>query len=656
MCRRESGLISLKALLMLFTGVLVLLLVVASLAISFQHFRYYLADQLSGHAQDAATAVGLSLSNAIDGRDPVAAGSLIDATFDSGRYLQIRYLDNQGQAIAQREVPLRDVRVPGWFMAWVSLPRSEGRAEVIRGWSRLGQVVVVSHPGQAYVDLWSISRNLVLSASIVGGLALILLFLLLHWALAPLCSLEQQAQALSRKDFRHRLAAPGTRELSRVVHALNSMADDLGVLFEGQAKLVQHLRKQNNEDPVTGLVSRRAFQLRLKAEVESRDATRSGVLLLLQLADFADFNQRVGREEADRLLGQIGAQVRAFVRQHSHAFAARRAGSEFEVFLPGASMVDALHWAKDLLQQVDGRYADSAPGCPVAVHGGLAELSSGLTAEDLEAACDTALRGAQQQGDSGCRCFESTHSIERPARWREQLAEAIELRQWGFWLQPLLLAQGTQPLLRQVQSRLQIGGGWVPAAEFVPAAERFSLMSAFDEPMLTDVLGLLRTHAGAELSVSFGSSSIADAGFRSAVEALLEQHRMEAQRLWVSIAEHVVHHHRKDVGKLVKVLIRFKVRVIVDRFGVGGIPFSYLRNLPFHALRMDPSFVRDLEQHEDNRFYIESIVRIAHSRGILVFGSGVETDAEWKYLLRLGVDGGMGYHLGRPLPLQDVTF
>ncbi|MCH8499945.1 MAG: EAL domain-containing protein [Marinobacter sp.] len=656
MRRRDSGLISLKALLMLFTGALVLLLLVASLAISFQHFRNYLADQLSGHAQDAATAVGLSLSNAIDGRDPVAAGSLIDATFDSGRYLSIHYRDNQGAAIAQREVPLRDVRVPDWFVAWVNLPRSEGRAEVIRGWSRLGQVVVVSHPGQAYVDLWSITRNLVLGALMVGGLALVLLFLLLHRVLGPLRSLEEQAQAISRKNFRHRLQPPGTRELSRVVTAMNSMADDLGMLFEGQAKLVQHLRKQNNEDPLTGLASRRAFQLRLKAEIESRDATRSGVLLLLQLADFAGFNQRFGRDEADRLLGQVGAQLQAFVREHPHAFAARRAGSEFEVFLPGASMVDALHWAKALLQQVDGRYADSAPGCPVAVHGGLAELSVGLSAEDLEAACDSALRDAQQRGDSGCHCFESAHSIERPARWREQLAAAIAQRQWGFWLQPLLPTQSQQPLLRQVQSKLQVDGGWVPAAEFVPAAERFGLMPAFDLPMLADVLGLLQTHAGSELSVSFGSSSISDGAFRAAVEQLLVQHQPVAPRLWVSIAEHVVHHHRKDVGKLVKVLVRFRVRVIVDRFGVGGIPFSYLRNLPFHALRMDPSFVRDLEQHDDNHFYIESIIRIAHSRGILVFGSGIETEAEWQALLRLGVDGGMGYHLGRPLPLQDVTF
>lgn len=128
----QKGVISLRSLLLLYTGNLLLLLLLVSLAFSFDRFRDYVSDQLEGHARDGATAVGLSLSNAIDGRDAVAAASLIDSVFDSGRYLSVEYLDHQGQQIAGRRTTISADGVPDWFVALVDLPLPAGRAEVDR--------------------------------------------------------------------------------------------------------------------------------------------------------------------------------------------------------------------------------------------------------------------------------------------------------------------------------------------------------------------------------------------------------------------------------------------------------------------------------------------------------------------------------------------
>lgn len=94
--RRQRGVMSLGSLLLIFTGTLLVAVLLAGIVTSFGYFRGYVSEQLAGHARDGATAIGLSLSNAIDGADPVASASLIDAVFDSGRYLSIRYLDLQG--------------------------------------------------------------------------------------------------------------------------------------------------------------------------------------------------------------------------------------------------------------------------------------------------------------------------------------------------------------------------------------------------------------------------------------------------------------------------------------------------------------------------------------------------------------------------------
>ncbi|HAC30609.1 MAG TPA: GGDEF domain-containing protein, partial [Marinobacter hydrocarbonoclasticus] len=102
------------------------------------------------------------------------------------------------------------------------------------------------------------------------------------------------------------------------------------------------------------------------------------------------------------------------------------------------------------------------------------------------------------------------------------------------------------------------------------------------------------------------------------------------------------------VSALVRELSRLGVPVLVDRFGVGGVPFSYLKRLPFRAVRIDHSFIHNLDRHDENRFWLESVVGIAHSRGVKVYATGVETAAEYSVLCRLGIDGAMGYHLGRP--------
>src|SRR5690554_2250472 len=289
----QQGEISLSSLLTLFTSGLLVIILAAAFITSFGYFRDYVADQLTDHALDGATATGLSLSNAIDGSDPVASASLVDAVFDSGRYLSVEYIGHDGQEIAGRRMALKGAAAPGWFIRLARLPLPQAEAEVVRGWTRLGKVRVVSHPGRAYDDLWRITLDLMISVLVIGGAGLLALYLLVRRLLRPLTALEQQARAWGRRDFRQRVRTRSTRELNRVTEAMNQMADDLERLFLGQGRLIQHLRRVNSEDPVTGLASRSAFDQRLKAEVMSEEKSAPGVLAMIRLIGFADY--KIGR-------------------------------------------------------------------------------------------------------------------------------------------------------------------------------------------------------------------------------------------------------------------------------------------------------------------------------------------------------------------------
>jgi len=652
--RWQYGVISLQWLLLLFTGSLLVVILLAAFATSYNHFRDYVATQLTAHARDGATATGLSLSNAIDGSDPVASGSLIDAVFDSGRYLSVEYRAHDGTVIAGRSMPLNAHAAPGWFIQLAALPRPEAEAEVVRGWTRLGKVYVVSHPGRAYDDLWRITTGLLLAALIIGGVGLFALWLLLRRLLSPLKALEAQAKALGQRDFRKRVEVRSTRELNQVTEAMNQMADDLGHLFEGQGKLIQHLRKVNNEDPVTGLASRGAFDQRLKVEIESEEKAAPGVLMMIQLGYFADYNRAYGRGEGDRLLKQVARSVRAFVVRHAESFAGRRTGAEFAVFLPGASAADAKVWAGELVEELDGLYADMAAPVDAVVHAGLALASSGAGVRDVLAAADEALRAAQQREESGCWIEEVATDIHHNMEtWRAIISQAIREQNLSLWLQPMVRGVEQKLVHYQVFSRINTPEGALKAGLFLPMAERLGLVADIDRLLIARVLDRLALNSGEVLAISLGSASVADASFREDVVSMLQSAGPVAGRLWVGIAELTLHHHRKAAGELVRALVKLGVPVLVDRFGVGGVPFSYLRNLPFRALRIDNSFVHDLDSHDDNRFWLESVIGIARSRGVRVFASGVETGAEYSVLCKLGIDGAMGYHLGRPFAADE---
>ncbi|WP_165856177.1 EAL domain-containing protein [Marinobacter sp. JSM 1782161] len=653
MRRTRRGIISLQLLLLLFTSGLILLLMVASLVAGTAGFRGYIADQLEGHAHDGAVAVGLSLSNAIDGRDEVASSSLIDATFDSGRYLSIRYVNTASGFEISRRDRLRVPGAPDWFISLTDLPEERflKRAEVVRGWQRLGYVEVVSHPGLGYGDLWRMTRRLALGALVIGGVSLVALFYLLRRALRPLAGLEEQAQAIRNRDFRYRAPEANTRELARVTSAMNQMTNDLGALFEGQGKLIQHLRRMSNEDRLTGLASRSAFEQRLRVVVESHESRRLGVLVLVQLAAFDKVNRFHGRKAADALLKEMAEALLAFLRQHPGSFAGRRAGAEFALFLPGAALVDAEFWVDELLETLDGIYADRSEGREVAVHAGLAVADVNVaSARDLLSASDEALRQAQMSHETNRKVFDTAQSVQLGIdQWRLQLEAALDAEQVKLLFQSIQYTGNDRVHHYHVLSRLQVDGQWVAAGVFLPMAERFRLMAQLDDLVLRRVLALLKQHPLLAFGVTLGTSSIAERSFRERLGDLLQaEGQALLSRLWIYLPEDAVHHHRADVGACVKLLRRHDVKVLVDHFGVGGIPFSYLRNLPFQAMRIDPSFIHNIDSHADNRFYLESIVPIAHSRGVEVFVAGVETASEWQLVTQIGVDGGSGYHLARP--------
>ena len=192
--------------------------------------REQLISQLRSHAQDAATALGLSMTPHVD--DPAMIELMVSSIFDSGYFASIRVVRiADDSVIVERATEIRPENVPGWFVDLVDLQPQGGDALIMRGWEQAARVEVLSHPQFALAKLWDSALGSLFWLLLCGLVSAVLGGWLLRTQLRPLDNMVQQAQAISRREFLTLPRVPRTPELKRVVLAMNQMVDKLKTLF-----------------------------------------------------------------------------------------------------------------------------------------------------------------------------------------------------------------------------------------------------------------------------------------------------------------------------------------------------------------------------------------------------------------------------------------
>ena len=173
--------------------------------------------------------------------------------------------------------------VPAWFIRLTPLTAPRADALIMHGWQQTGSITVECHPGYAYRTLWksALAASLWFAAAaaavaLLGGLGL-------RRLLKPLAEVEEQAMALCDRRFHIQERLPRTRELRRVVTAMNRMTERIRELFQEQAAIADNLRQRAYQDPLTALGNRRFLEAQIKAKLEGKETAVQGVFLLFQV-------------------------------------------------------------------------------------------------------------------------------------------------------------------------------------------------------------------------------------------------------------------------------------------------------------------------------------------------------------------------------------
>lgn len=641
----------------LLTAVLLLfLLLYAGTILSIIHSNAELVEQqMQAHAQDTANSLALSMSQTGLTAEMATLETMFNAVADRGYFYRLEFVDLAENLILEREFPVVYGQVPNWFVELVPLASPRASAEVNAGWNRLGRVTVYTYPGQAYTTLWSLTVQQLTWFGAVAVIVLVLSALALQMLLRPLRRLEVQANEICEQKFPVQEALPRTRELARVVEAMNRVSRRLKELFDGQLFQINRLQNMSYRDAVTGLSNRADFDAGMQALADEEEQP-SGVLMILSISDFARVNTHGGRTEGNAVLQELAARLKTLRDRFPGILLARRQGADFTVFVPGVSRAEARELASELLALSAGLSWTYQAEDPLQVHMGFTHCERVVDPAILLREADAALRQAQAQALACSHEFSDHTPAARPVRtaeaWRELFTTCLEQRHIVLAFQPMIRADRAL-VGYEVYARLRNGEESLSPTVFLAAAERLGYVSAIDRAIL-EALPAVANQRG-YVVVNLSGHSAADAQFQAWLPSFLTQHPILAQRLVIEFPEYHLTRYGDAIAQLQTTITATGASLAIDHFGRGSLATKHLYSLPLLYLKLHRSFVRNIEHDGDQQAYVHALVQMARPRDIQLFAEGVESADEFDMLASLGVSVMEGFYLGRPASQPVAT-
>lgn len=645
--------------LVILIAVLLLMVFVGTFLISVNNTRDYLEKQLASHAQDAATSLGLSISSHLAEGDLATVRSMTDVIFDRGYYRSIRVEDMTGKPMVDRIMPVRIEGVPEWFIEGLPLTTPSGESSLMSGWIQAGRVEIKSHPGFAYSQLWQTVTGTFWW--FIGSMVVVLAIglILLRWVMKPLGAVERQANAICNREFHILQDLPRTPDLRRIVEAMNQMSAKVKKMLDDLDRLASGLRRQAYQHPVTGLANKRYFTDTLANLIRSPEDFSHGVLCLIQLKDFKEYNDRNGYQAGDELLKETARLLEGVVDGSPKRLLAHLAGADFALLVEECSIEEGEALGAGLVTVLTGLYGTGKLDEPNAGHVGMGYFDGRQSLSELMSEADMALRMAQLKGANEWH-LSTPEELEREhvrsaSEWRTFIADALESGRIQLQLQPVVSCPERTLLHQEVLVRIAEGKdgdgqALLSAGVFMPQAESLGMTAEIDKAVIGQVLERLVADADGDTryAVNLSPPSMLSPGFVPWLEQILAQHRGVAGRLIFEMPEYGAVALAEQMRALNEMVAGFGCQFSLDHFGRSFSSLAYLRSFKVDYLKIDGSFMLSLNENSDNRFFVQALTEIAHGLEIRVIGESVESEAVWDILPGLQLDGAQGYYLGRP--------
>ncbi len=439
----------------------------------------------------------------------------------------------------------------------------------------------------------------------------------------------------------------------------------VGTLLDlsAQKAAERRIRELADFDPLTGLPNRRLLRDRFAQLLAAAEREESEIaVIFLDLDHFKRINDSLGHSVGDDLLCEVSGRLAAAVRRIDTL--ARLGGDEFIFALPGIHAAAAAEVARRLLEVcitpfvVGGHELTITPSLGISVF-----PQDGRDLETLLKNADAAMYKAKEVGRNTFQFYASemnTATLER-LLMESNLRRALNQKEFVLHYQPLVSLQsgliiGVEALIRWRHPDL----GMIMPDRFIHVAEETGLINSIGDWVLCEACRQAQSWCEAGLpaltmAVNVAPVQFRQAGFIEVVAGALAASGLEAGRLELEVTERTVMHDADiNLGTL-SALHRMGVELSLDDFGTGYSSLAYLKRFPVGKLKIDRSFVNDLEVDSDDRAIASTIVSMGRNLRLTVLAEGVENFEQLALLRKMGCDMAQGFHFSRALPADEMA-
>ena len=430
-------------------------------------------------------------------------------------------------------------------------------------------------------------------------------------------------------------------------------------------KLAAQVDWQTSHDPLTGLMNRVGFDLKLEELLRSaRDESREHCLMYMDLDQFKIVNDTCGHFAGDELLRQVTDLLSKQVRGND--ILARLGGDEFGVLLVDCPQQPALRIADEMRQSVrEFRFPWNEQRYAIGVSIGLVSITGeSESVERMLSAADTACYAAKEGGRNQVHLYRSDEG-EAALRhgemhWVSRIHQALVDDRFRLFVQPIIPTDSAGMRHHEVLVRMLDGeGDLIMPGAFIPAAERFNLMPEIDRWVVSRVFALIAAHrdrlvdGGYHFAINLSGSSVSDRESLDFIVRMLAEYRVPGEMISFEITETAAIANLSSASNFIRTLKQSGCSFSLDDFGSGLSSFAYLKNLPVDFLKIDGTFVKDMVEDPIDLAMVEAINQIGHVMKLETIAEFVESDAIFQHLCRIGVDYAQGFGVARPVPLAD---
>lgn len=433
------------------------------------------------------------------------------------------------------------------------------------------------------------------------------------------------------------------------------------VSFHALGQLYETLHDMAIRDPLTGTYNRALLEDRLKQLIiEHRRTPGRAAVLLIDLVRFKYVNDLLGHHTGDLLLKEVVARIGQVLRESDTL--ARLGGDEFVIILPDTDAEQAAQVAEKIIQSMVPEFAVDQHRLSTSVSIGIALMPEhGDDVETLLRNADYAMYSTKQ-GRRGYAIYDpATRDDVNVDRMQldGMLNEDIRRNDLFLVYQPVMeFGSHRVSYLEALVRWRQPDGRVLMPGEFMPVAERSGLIRQLSEWIIDTVCReltvLQQQYPGMRAGINLSMYNLHDLNLKQQIRNALSRHRLRPESLLLEITETGVMLDPDQVIEMLGELAEMGLHLSIDDFGTGHSSLVYLKRLPVHTLKVDKSFVVDIDSDEDNFSIVRATIDLAHSLGLTVIAEGVETGAVYAQLRGMGCDYYQGYYVGRPKDREAI--